>query len=594
MYKSRVGLTISLLSSSTLATTRGLRPALFLNFLSGSLDSRVGFSRGTNATMVDSTGRIVYAPANLLLRSQEFDNAAWTKSNTTVTPNVSDPLGGTTADTVTATTANGHILQQVVLGAGINAIPSIWVRRRTGTGTINMWNATGTTVNVTSQITTSWSRVFVPPVACSSGPFLFLQIVTSGDAVDVWGAQLEPVTYQTTPGPYVATTASAYYGPRFDFDPFTLGALGLLIEEQRTNLLTYSEQFDNAAWANAAPSSTVTVAANNTAAPDGTTTADRLTAATGGTNAMARQFKTLVASTVYTGSLFVKASTATQSRLLLRDTTAGTNFADATLTWTAGVPSVAGGATGTWSVTNFGNDWYRVTGTGTTGASASPDVTFSVFPDTSAGTNAIFAWGAQLEAGAFATSYIPTVASQVTRNADVATMTGTNFSGWYNQTEGTFVAEISLNNAPAVATFSLYSVSDNTANERIFVGTGFGSGGNINALVTDGGVLQAQTINGGLASAGLYKYGNAYAANDFASVANGGSAVTDASGTLPTVDRLYIGASAVGTAPINGHIRQIAYFNTRLPNAQLETLSSPSLVPTLVLDFTASSYASGY
>jgi hypothetical protein len=44
----------------------------------------------------------------------------------------------------------------------------------------------------------------------------------------------------------------------------------------------------------------------------------------------------------------------------------------------------------------------------------------------------------------------------------------------------------------------------------------------------------------------------------------------------------------------NGHIRQIAYFNTRLPNAQLQTLSSPSLVPTLVLDFTASSYASGY
>jgi hypothetical protein len=415
---------------------------------------------------------------------------------------------------------------------------------------------------------------------------------TAGSGIFVWGAQLEPVTYQTTPGPYVATTASAYYGPRFDYNPLTLGALGLLIEEQRTNLLTYSEQFDNAAW----QKTNVTVTTNQITAPDGTSGADKIAATASASTALLQQVAS-VASTTATYTIYVQRGSGDTdaNSFLVRNVTTLTNLLQVTVNYATGAITYVTGSSGA-SMTDVGGGWWRLALTVSSGLTSGNTVNvYTCFAGaTETAAEFAYSWGAQLEVGAFATSYIPTVASQVTRNTDVAAMTGTNFSDWYNQTEGTFVAEISLNNAPAVATFSLYSVSDNTANERIFVGTGFGSGGNINALVTDGGVLQAQTINGGLASAGLYKYGNAYAANDFASAANGGSVVTDASGTLPTVDRLYIGASAVGTAPINGHVRQIAYFNTRLPNAQLETLSSPSLVPTLVLDFTASSYASGY
>jgi hypothetical protein len=176
---------------------------------------------------------------------------------------------------------------------------------------------------------------------------------------------------------------------------------------------------------------------------------------------------------------------------------------------------------------------------------------------------------------AFASSYIPTVASQVTRSADAASMTGTNFSSWYNQAQGAFFNSVVLLNPPATNLGAIYAVSDGTSAERILVSMGTGSGGNINAVVTDNAVLQAQTVNGSLSTAGEYKYANAYQVNNFASVANGGSAAVDTSGTLPTVDRLFLGANAVGTSQfLNGTIMRIAYYPLRVTNAQLQALTS--------------------
>ena len=96
-------------------------------------------------------------------------------------------------------------------------------------------------------------------------------------------------------------------------------------------------------------------------------------------------------------------------------------------------------------ISNIGNGWYRCIAIGT--ASAVTGVYFNISNTATQlaysgdGTSGIYLWGAQLEAGSFATSYIPTVASQVTRAADVAVMTGTNFSSWYNQSEGTILSQ---------------------------------------------------------------------------------------------------------------------------------------------------------
>ena len=164
----------------------------------------------------------------------------------------------------------------------------------------------------------------------------------------------------------------------------------------RVNLLTYSEQFDNAAWTNASPD-TPTVTANNLVAPDGTTTGDTLTAATGGIASQARQSINVTGALAYTFSVFIKQGTSTQSRILVRDQTNGLNFLQTTaLTWSSGVPVIAPG-TGTWATpVSVGNGWWRIAGTGTAGAGASVNVLVSVYPDNSAGTGSLGVWGADL------------------------------------------------------------------------------------------------------------------------------------------------------------------------------------------------------
>jgi hypothetical protein len=190
----------------------------------------------------------------------------------------------------------------------------------------------------------------------------------------------------------------------------------------------------------------------------------------------------------------------------------------------------------------------------------------------------VFLWGAQLEAGAFATSYIPTVASTVTRNADVATMTGTNFSSWFNSAEGAF----------------------------IFSGdSAYGAGGFIGSTPTTGAILYAnsnasRTFNGTnfIGTANTYTnnvvFGTAlgYSSAGRAIVLNGGTVATDAN-LIQTPTAITLGG-AFGGGFLNGHIRQIAYYNTRLPNAQLQALTAPTLALPLSLDFTTASYTVGY
>lgn len=595
--------------------------ALYLDFLTTTtLDSRITFSRGSNATLVDSTGKITYAPANLLLQSQALD-VTWTKAQATVSADSTvSPDGTSTADSLLETSvSNIHYAYQTsasTLSTGNTVIVSVYAKALTrnyvtvglsdisvgsvyavavfnlSNGTVATSGASGTGYAVGTTAITSvgngWYRCSVVCTVGSSVTFVRAAIginktgvisagaggmesyLGDGSGIYLWGAQLEPVTYQTTPSTYQATTSSAYYGPRFDYDPVTLAAKGLLIEEQRTNNLIYSSDFSNAAWADAAPGSTVTVAADSATAPDGSTTADKLTAATGGTNGMARQSKTLVASTSYTGSVYIKASNSTQSRILLRDTTAGTNFANATITWTAGVPSVAGGATGTWTVTSVGGDWYRITGSGSTGATASPVVTFSIWPDTSAGTNAIFVWGAQLEAGAFATSYIPTVASTVTRSADVATMTGANFSSWYNQNAGTMVCEFApegLTTGGAVSNVWAVNASATPSTNFIRLREGTVISG-ADAEMFTGGVSQVDTSSFALTANVAAKSAFAWATNSGMLAANGALiGAEDTSVTPPTVNQLLLTGG-------NKWLRQIAFYNTRLPNSTLQSLTS--------------------
>jgi hypothetical protein len=231
---------------------------------------------------------------------------------------------------------------------------------------------------------------------------------------------------------------------------------------------------------------------------------------------------------------------------------------------------------GTGTVTLSGTASGTLVGTG-----ASPSRVSLTFTPT-AGTLTLTVSGsvvnAQLEAGAFATSYIPTVASQVTRAADAASMTGTNFSSWYNQGEGTIYAEGFLNN-PAVTGGQirrLADINDGSNNNRISFGHSASSAVLRTQYVVSGVSLNGtngQTVSSVFPSA---KVAVAYKDADYAFSPNGATPTTSTAASVPVVNRLSIGndfdGSATGAA--NGTIKRIAFYPLRLSNTQLQGLTS--------------------
>lgn len=183
---------------------------------------------------------------------------------------------------------------------------------------------------------------------------------------------------------------------------------------------------------------------------------------------------------------------------------------------------------------------------------------------------------AQLEAGPFNTSFIPTVASQVTRAADVAVMTGTNFSSWYNQSEGSFYVEF---DNPVTGNKRIFAACDGSTANRVMLGIVVGSSGNIFYTVTQGGTAQVNNLmlksNLGTGSDAFYKASIGYKQDDFAGSVNAEAVATDSSGTVPIVStQLTIGvAESSKSAWLNGHIKRITYYKKRLSNRLLQYLT---------------------
>jgi hypothetical protein len=185
-------------------------------------------------------------------------------------------------------------------------------------------------------------------------------------------------------------------------------------------------------------------------------------------------------------------------------------------------------------------------------------------------TGSVVAWGAQLEAGAFPTSYIPTTTAAATRSADSAVVTP--ISSFYNQVEGTLFAEGSAGQTNAFG--PLMAFNDQTTTERIRIRR-WSAESSCEFGVRDNDVSQAAitTANGTWLSGATIKGAMAYKADDFAASLNGSAVLTDTSGTTPTVTHMEIGLEAF-TGRANGHIRKIAYWPKRLSNTLLQQLTT--------------------
>ena len=149
-----------------------------------------------------------YAPNNLVNYSGDLTNAVWSKSGLTITSGVSDPFGGTAAQTLTAA-ATGSYVYQLQTAAGANYVSSVWLRRRTGSG--NVYLRTPANGNVAVSLTSSWQRFSQAGPPTGGDAYCVVELVTSGDAVDIYGLQLEQ-SLASTPSPYFQTFTADYFG----------------------------------------------------------------------------------------------------------------------------------------------------------------------------------------------------------------------------------------------------------------------------------------------------------------------------------------------------------------------------------------------
>ena len=349
--------------------------------------------------------------------------------------------------------------------------------------------------------------------------------------------------------------------PRLDYLNSTCPSV--LVEPQRTNLQTYSEDFSNAVFIKVGS----TVSSNVTVSPDGTTTADKLIEDTSNGG-----HSTLIAATQaiggdYTFSVFVKASGRTKFQLAEAFSIGGTvNFDLTAGTVTTTAPAKNG------KIENYGNGWFRCSATWTFLGATNTVLYLNLLNDAGSnsylgnGTSGVNLWGAQLESGSYSTSYIPTTTASVTRNADVISKTG--ISSLIGQTEGTIFidANISLRSNTRV----LLDIQDGTNNDTFQFVLG---GNSLTVNIYDGGVLQAG-LNGGYCL-GRKKIALGYKADDFVLYIDGVQIATDTSGSIPAASLIALGYLYIASGfELGDSINTSALWKTRLNNSELATLTT--------------------
>lgn len=346
--------------------------------------------------------------------------------------------------------------------------------------------------------------------------------------------------------------------PRFDFDPISKLPLGLLIEEARTNRCLQSNSLNTSPWGGGG----VTVTAGAATGPDGAASMALLTPTSNG--AGRSQNVTFVGDGTKAVSLWIKAGTAPISQISLRDGTAAVNRGRVTIAWAQGVPSGSADAGTLLGIDPFPNGLYRVR-LQCPGVVAANTNTINIFADRDLQAT-MYAGFVQAEDATYPTSYIASVASAVTRNTDQAVMSGSNFSSWFNVLEGTINVDFDANRLGA-ETPTAVSISDNTNANRISI---WGNGAAMRNFVNAASSTQAVIDVGTFTPGANMKAALAYKLNDFNAAANGVLGAADTSGTIPVVDRMYIGGGSTGGASLNGHIRSLTYYNTRLPDQQIK------------------------
>jgi hypothetical protein len=414
------------------------------------------WTRGSDAWRTNREGLVQRTPWNLVQYSEQFDNAYWSKIGTTITTNTTTAPNSTlTADSLIEDSSTGLHFTTATITVITNTTytGTIYIKANTRTkgrfrlndtgglpatdGNFDLVAETisqGTITNVgrgwyrlsLSRLMGSTSASLVLFLADNSGNISYTGNGTSG--LFIWGAQL---VEGTLPQPYLPTTDRLNV-PRIDYSQ---GTACMLLEPQRTNLLLWSEDFSNATWGTLG---TITVTTNSAISPSGSVTADLVLGADG--TSSVNQIVGGTTGLVYTNSFYIKNNNSTQSKLTIRNTI---TIVESLINWSSNVLSSITNLTGTTTFQDVGNSWYRIISTYTASENTQRP---RVLPTVST-NQSVYLWGAQLELGAFPTTYIATTTATVTRIADTFTRNNIYTNNLISASGGTWFIQL-LNNVP--------------------------------------------------------------------------------------------------------------------------------------------------
>ena len=612
-------ITTSGVLNSIAPTRHSIRPSLNLDFAnSKELDPRITFTRASNATYYDGY-TTAKAEENLVTYSNSFDS--WGKSISSITENnTTSPSGAADAALFECTDSTGYYCglysntisvqanqryilhcyvknnntDYIALGFNKTTYDNVGKVFDISTGTLsgfytqNGSNFTFNDASITS-VGGGWYKLQVEFTPLSSftgtaniglttgtgiGPSVFGYTQSNiGEGFYLWNMQLEQ---RDTVTAYTPTTTQPItnYVPllqtagnnvaRFDHNPVTGESLGLLIEESRTNLLLRSEEFDNAYWVK----TNATVTANAIIAPNGTLTAEKLIP---DTVASGHHIDKILTGAAHTLSIYAKAGEYSVMTLFFTNHNSYVSFNLLTGT----IVETAGTATG--RIESVGNGWYRcsVSTTSTTHIQvrvyAINGANFAVNSNVGDGYSGIYIWGAQLEVGAFPTSYIPTVASQVTRSDDRPLMENIDTSEWFKQGKGTLYSELSHMDTDITGT-NLHFLNLINSNSGDFLGMRFSSDEKIQFLNFNNGSYNV-VINSSSSSTLANTYHKAsfsFTKDDAKTSLNGTTIGTDTSFNISQFDQLSFNWS---NQQFNGHMKKASYYPINLTQNEINDLT---------------------
>lgn len=532
-------------------------------------------TRATTATRVNEAGLVELVPYNLLSRSEDFANASWTKLNSSTVvldATVANPtgilstykytasnlsFGGILRNPATITTATTYTLSFFVkkgnhsfVGIRFNTAANSdrYITYNFDTDTIHQQGVTATAVASRELFANGWVRFILVYTSTTSSGTSDIAITNSSGSTPttltgteymyVYGAQLvegsSALTYQKT--------VDRLDIPRIDYTGG--GCPSILLEPQRTNIVLRSQEFDNVSWLKFQ----VSVTANALTAPDGTLTADLVTVTSDAGNRL-NQAVAVTASTKYTFSFYAKAGTLETSSYSVYD-----------LTNSANVLKVAYEMT---------EEWQRITSTFTTPVGCTSINIYTTRGQIESGT--YYVWGAQLEAGTYPTSYIPTVALAVARNADVISKTG--ISDLIGQTEGVmFIESAALFNDLTQRTIA---ISDGTSNNRLYLFYSTTSNA-ISIFGTASGTSFPLGVSYTISDETQFaKIAVRYRANDISLWVNGEKRGTDlTSQALPINFSRFGFDSGTGGSVMYAKVKQVQLYKTYLKDAEMESLTT--------------------